>query len=123
MSTSIGRKIENILLVVLVIVTVAVTVGAFRFERSVANQKLLYYQLQSIRTSINLFKVIEKRIPSSLLELATSEYQFPDEDQINRYLEIEVREGKDILDAFGNPYAYDTTNGWVRSSTKGYESW
>lgn len=118
------KKYERALLVVVAVTTFVLMVVSLRFERNMNNQKLLYYQLQAIRTSVNLFKAITRSNPADLVELATSEYNFPGEEQKRRYLStISTNDDGFIVDPFGNPYVYDSETGWVKSSTGGYDSW
>lgn len=118
------RNWENAVLIVIVLVTVGLMAASVRFERLVGNQKLMFYQLQALRTSVNLFKAITKRNPINLVELATSEYSFEGESASHRYLEVPPTDKKgEIVDPFGHPYFYDSGTGWVRSSTSGYEFW
>lgn len=118
------RDSERIVLIIVSIATIALMVASLRFERQMNNQKLLYYQLQAIRTSVNLFKAITKKNPKTLLELATAEYHFPEEEQRHKYLENAPLDGEGgLADPFGKPYMYDPRSGWVRSSSPGYELW
>lgn len=120
-----GKKaVERLLLVAIALITFAIVIVSNHYESRIQNQKLLFYQLQAIRTSVNLFKAITKRNPTDLKELAVAEYVFPGEDRPRRYIQIldTAADGGDI-DPFGNPYLYDPKTGWARSTTKGYEYW
>lgn len=118
------KKYERVLLIVVAVTTFVLMVVSLRFERNINNQKLLFYQLQAIRTSVNLFKAITRSNPADLVELATSEYRFPGEEQKMRYLStISANNDGFIVDPFDNPYVYDRETGWVKSSTRGYELW
>jgi len=119
-----GTQLERAVLVVIAVAAVIAMVMAFRFERRVLNQRLLFYQLQSMRKSVDLFKAIEKRNPQSLVELAGSSFSFPGEPQVHRYLESPSVNEKGVFnDPFGNPLNYDPGSGWVKSKTRGYEYW
>lgn len=117
------RMSQNVLLVAIAVITLAIVVASNHFEKRIQNQKLLYYQLQAIRTSVNLFKAINKRNPHSLNELAMAEYQFPGDDHSRRFIEILDASNGAPLDPFENPYIYEYDSGWVKSSTPGYEYW
>ena len=118
------RNMERLIFVAVAVLTVGVLIASINFERRMSNQKLLFYQLQAIRTSINLYKAIERRNPTSLVELDRAEYQFPDEEMKRRFLEIPCKSPNGVCnDPFGNPYVYDSKTGWVRSSTSGYALW
>jgi len=124
MNLRFGKIAENALFVLVACVTIVVTVQAFRFEQKMANQKLLYYQLQTLRTSVNLFKAINKKNPETLTELASAEYAFPGEDHSHNYLDSNIlTENGVIFDPFGNPYHFDAKSGWVRCTSRGYELW
>lgn len=118
------RMTQNVLLVAVAVITLAIVITSNHFENRIHNQKLLYYQLQAIRTSVNLFKAINKRNPHSLNELAVAEYQFPGDDHARRFIEIlDADHTGTPLDPFGHQYIYEFDSGWVRSSTPGYEYW
>jgi len=118
------RAFERIAFVAVALITVGVLIASINFERRISDQKLLFYQLQAIRTSVNLYKSIEKRNPSSLIELDSSRYRFPGDKSDRRFLEIPCGgENAVCLDPFGNPYVYDSATGWVRSSTPEYALW
>ena len=118
------RAWERPILILIAVAAVAVMVMAFRFEQRLVNQRLLFYQLQSMRKSVDLFKAMEKRNPESLQELARAEFAFPGEERRHRYLESPAMSDRGaFLDPFGHPYAYDLKRGWVKSTTKGYEYW
>ena len=119
-----GRLWERIAMAAVTVLTVVVMIASLGFERRIANQKLLFYQLQTLRTSVNLFKAMAKRNPESLTELAEAEYRFPGEEQRRRYLSITpMNENSAFVDPFGHPYGYDVKSGWVKSQTPGYEYW
>ncbi|MFH0799884.1 MAG: hypothetical protein V2A66_06855 [Pseudomonadota bacterium] len=118
------RNIERTFLVTVALMMMIAVVVFFRFERHLANQRVFYYQLESLRTSVNLFKAITKRNPANLKELADADYRFEGEDQLRHYVEFQAVDKKgEIVDVFGNPYVYDSRTGWVRTSTPGYEYW
>jgi hypothetical protein len=53
-------------------------------------------------------------------------YTLPTGSGLIKYKYIEgmaVDNESNLLDTFGAPYRYESKTGWVRSSTKGYESW
>ena len=124
MNANVGKVTERIALILVAVVTIVLMVASLRFERHMANQRLLYYQLLAVRTSVNLFKALNKKNPDTLEELVSAEYAFEGEDMQRRYLETLPTNQKGIMvDPFGNPYNYDRASGWVKSSTSGYEYW
>lgn len=119
------HNLERLFFVVAAIVAVGVMAATIRFEVRMAKQKTLFYQLQALRTSVNLFKSIVERNPASFGELVEGEFSFPGEGFRRRYVEeVPDRDDKgDLVDPFGNPYVYNPGTGWLRSSTWGYELW
>lgn len=124
MSMNFNRVTERVALVVVAVVAVVLVGASLRFERHMANQQLLYYQLLAIRTSVNLFKALNKTNPNNLSELVVTEYSFEGENMKRHYLEtLPTNQKGEIIDPFGAPYHYDKATGWVRSATSGYEYW
>jgi hypothetical protein len=107
------------------IVAVIIVLGMLMIqERTLYKGRLLNYQLQAIRTSINLFKAVEHHNPKDLEELAKLQFRFPGETQDRFFLELSVDGNVErFLDPFGNPYVYDPDTGWVKSSTSKYSLW
>ncbi len=125
MNTQKKRLSEKLALAGIVLLTFLLLFASIRFERHVHRQKVMFYELQLLRTSVRLFKAIEHRDPETLRELANGNYRFPDEPEQRRFLEYvpAVNEQGQICDPFGTPYNYAQSTGWVRSATSGYEFW
>lgn len=119
---------ENFIVISIVGLLVAAALGRFYFVLDFAKETALKAELAAMRSSLNLFKIVEKRKPENLNELE------------NKELEIELSGGKKlkvkplekkfkkdekgrIVDPFGNPYYYDKKREKIYSSTKGYENW
>lgn len=118
------RNFERIVLMAVAIATVGIMGLTVRFERQLSNQKAMFYQLQALRISVNLYKAINRVNPSNLKALMVETYRFPGEDQSRRYLQSPTTNKKgELIDPFGSPYIYDVMTGWVRSSTDGYAYW
>lgn len=118
------RIIEKALMVVAALVTMGLIVSSFNFEKNVAKQRELFYQLQAVRTAVNLYKAINKNNPLDLDLLLKEKYSFPGEGIKRQFLEIPFnREGDMLLDPFGKPLKYNRVTGWVSSITSGYEYW
>lgn len=74
--------------------------------------------------SINVFKLVEGRSPSSMDEFASGRYSYPGDDERRRFVDSLLFDSKGrIMDPFGNPYIFDARSGWVSSQTRGYEFW
>lgn len=118
------KKIERAVFVAVALLTLAIVSVSIYFEQQISNQKTMYYQLQAIRTSVNLYKAINKKNPKELWQLEVEDYRFPGEEERRKFLQgFDTDDERRVLDPFGNPYVYDAMTGWVRSSTKGYEYW
>lgn len=115
---------ENVLLVVVFLAILGFLAHSYFLEQKVYKQKALQYQLIIMRQGIMMFNMVERRYPTSLIELAASTYRLPGEKVNRRYVErFPIDKDGGILDPFGSPYTYDAKMGWVRSSTPGYEYW
>lgn len=119
------RKWYEVLLVLVLVGSVAGLMGASSYYEYKSNQqKSLLYQLQILRNTLNLYKLVTKSNPESLAELATGSYTFPGEEVARPYIQNAPidKEGR-VVDPFGSEYEYDSETGWIRSSTTGYEFW
>lgn len=118
------KHIERLALVAIALLTIGVVGTSIHYEREVGRQKALFYQLQLIRTAIQLYKSIRHVNPRSLEVLVQEEYQFPEESIRRHYIEYPPEEkGNVFVDPFGTPYVYDPDLAWVSSNTPDYEYW
>ena len=115
---------ESIIFVVVCAAILFFIANRYFVEQRYHRQRVMYYQLLSLRQGIGMFKAIEKRNPKNLVELASSTYTLPGDDKKRPYIQRRIvdPEGR-VTDPFGNPYAYDRKRGWVGSSTPGYSFW
>ena len=120
-----SRLPEKLALVSIVVLTLILLLASIRFEREVNRQKSLFYELQILRTSVQLFKAIQKENPPLLRAMAENSYQFPNEGQVRHYLEYvpHYNDKGEMCDPFRTPYIYNAKTAWVRSNTPGYEFW
>ncbi len=99
-----------------------------------ARETALKMELGNIRRSIGLFRMLNERNPGSLKELIENNVLLPARIGKNsytgpiffdeKYLVAQAQDAQgNLVDSFGNLYAYDPVHGQVRTSTKGYESW
>lgn len=121
------RLVEISGVVIIVLFTFVLTIATFYFQRLVTKQRILFHELRVLRTSVNLYRAVNKRNPKSLNELATATFSFPGENVRRKYLDYRIQKdgakGTMLIDPFGNPYFYNPEKGWVRSSTKEYKFW
>jgi hypothetical protein len=115
---------EKVLVVALVLVVAFLAGSNVYYQNKSGKQRTMFYQLQILRSSVNLYKLINNRSPKDLESLVTEVYKFPGEDLARRYIEnAPINEKGDVIDPFGRPYYYDGKTGWIRSATSGYEFW
>ncbi len=99
-----------------------------------ARETAIKSELVNIRTSINLFKLLNNRNPQSLKEMTEKKVMIPARIGPDRYTgpvflkesylkEYATDKEGNIIDAFGNPFVYDAIKGEVRTTTKGYDAW
>lgn len=118
------RWVEAVLAVVILALVGGVSFVTFQAERRLQQQKVLFFELQIMRSAINLYKLVNRQNPASLTALATGVYQLPGDGSTHKYID-HAPTGPDgsVKDPFGEAYAYDPATGWVRSQARGYEFW
>lgn len=121
--------------ITLVLIGILIGVVIPRYERvaRAAQEVALRTELTNIRTSIKLFRLINKRYPESLKEMIEKKVMLPariGSDAYtgsiyeHSYLIVNALDSEgNILDPFGNRFIYDPRTGEVRTSTEGYEQW
>ncbi len=124
MSHNRRNYIEYFVIVAVVAVVVCLVGANIYYQRLDTRQKALYYELQMIRSGINLFKVVNNSNPKNLAELAKGVYNFPGDAETRKFLtNVPFDKMGNMIDPFGNNFVYDFSTGWIRSSTTGYEMW
>jgi len=119
-----ASKVQRVALVLIALMAVVVTVFLVRMESRLGSMRLMRNQLQSLRTSVSLFRTVEGRPPADIGELVQGSFSYRDEDVRRPFVDpFLVNEAGLILDPFGNPYSINPESGWVRSTTPGYELW
>lgn len=118
------RWVEVLVLVLFLAVFGVLSFMNLQTERRLMHQKSLFFELQILRNAINLYKVVNKVQPPSLMVLATEVYRVPGEETTHAYMQSSPvdRDGS-VQDPFGRKYQYDPATGWIRSTTEGYEFW
>lgn len=114
-------------------VLIGVVIPKFQRVAHEAQEVALKSALFNIRQSIKLYKALNERNPKSLNELIEKEVIMPARvgndpytgSMFNdKYLMAHAVDSKgNLIDAFGNPFAYNFSRGEVRATTKGYETW
>lgn len=129
-----GRTLFEALLA-LILVSLFLLIAVDRYTSSVRGVKevALTVELNTMRSAINYFAIINGRLPESLKELASKDIMVTKRDItgkdytvmiIGKYVESMSTDAQGYpADPFGNRYQYDPKTGLVRSGTAGYEKW
>lgn len=107
---------------ILLFIAISTFLASVRLVREVA----LRSELGNIRTAIMIHISVKRRYPESLRDMLREGYVLPTGGGIIKYQFLEgmaVDRDGNLLDTFGNPFIYDKRTGWVKSRSKGYESW
>lgn len=119
-----ARAMQTVALIALAAAALFSVVVLLGIERDINREVVMRYQLQALRTTVELFRVIEGRNPAELGELLSGAYTFPGEHAPHRYLEGMPQNGSgELVDPFGHPYQYNPKSGWVSSMTCGFLEW
>lgn len=112
---SYGRSTYEVVLIVLVVgLAVAVSVGIFARRTTLHSERLLISELALLRSRVCLYRARQGHVPPSLDRVLAER---PDAAG-----SLFGGSGRPE-DPFGNAYRYDASNGWVRSATEGYGYW
>jgi type II secretory pathway pseudopilin PulG len=122
-------------IITLCLIGVLFGVFASRYPRMAqeAQETALRSGLSNIRASVRLFRMMNGRNPRSLTELVEKEVLMPARVgadaptgsvfQQKYLMERAVDKQGNIVDPFGNPFAYDPLRGEVKATTAEYENW
>jgi len=129
-----GRTLFEALLIV-ILVSVFLLIALDRYVSSIQRVKevALTVELNTIRSAINYFVMMNGRLPESLKELTSMDILITKKDIkgrdytvmiIGKYVESMSTDVEGYpSDPFGNRYQYDPKTGLVRSGTTGYGKW
>jgi len=125
--------IDAIITLCLIGILLGIVIPKYRQVARSAQEVALKTGLSNIRTSITLFNMLNKRNPKTLRELVETDVMLPSrigKDPYTgsifkqKYLTQQSMDASgNIIDSFGNPFAYDALQGDVKTTTKGYEAW
>lgn len=122
-----GRTLfETLLITSLVGILLIVAISNFLTSVRLVREVALRSELGSIRTAIMIHITVNRRYPASLNDMVKEGYVLPTGGGLIKYEFLEgmaVDKDGNLLDTFGNPFSYERKTGWVKSSSKGYESW
>jgi competence protein ComGC len=126
--------IDALIALLLIGILIGVVIPKYRQVAREAQESAIKAELVNIRSSINLFKMLNSRYPRSLNELIEKKVMLPGRIGSEPYndplflkktylIPHAIDEKGNVLDPFGNTFVYDPIGGEVKSSTKGYETW
>lgn len=102
-------------------ILIVLLVGFVHKTNTEAKEMVLRSQLTALRNSVNMFKIVKEKYPSTLGDLVSVEYK----TEINsaELFGQSFLDKRLLLDPFGNSFGYDPKTGAVSSQTCGYEDW
>ncbi|MCK9419920.1 MAG: hypothetical protein M0R70_11135 [Nitrospirae bacterium] len=125
--------IDAVITLFLIGILIGVVIPKYQRVAREAQEAALRTELANIRTSIRLFKMLNTRNPANLREMIEKKVMLPGRVGSDIYTGSFYKESYlmknavdaegNKVDAYGNPFLYDSRRGEVRSSTKGYENW
>jgi competence protein ComGC len=124
--------VDAVIALCLIGILIGVVIPKYRLVAREAQESALKAELANIRTSIQLFIMLNNRNPASLHELMEKKVMLPARIggglkgsfyKESYLLKNAVDAEGNKVDAYGNPFLYDSMRGEVRSSTKGFENW
>lgn len=125
--------VESLIALCAIAVLISIVVPKYQRLTNDAREAALKTGLMNIRTSIELFKILNRRCPKDLAEMTDKNIMLPARSGKEpyagsffkqKYLMMQVLDAHgNYLDAFGSPYLYNAEQGTVRSTTPGYGSW
>ncbi len=108
--------------IILAAIVVALGFAAFNIQaaRKAEKEQAMIYQLKQLREAVELYEKVQKAKPAELKAAMVVTIN-------GKVVPIQWTFQKDAsgnpLDPFGVPYQFDKKSGWVKSGSKGYESW
>lgn len=129
-----GRTLFEALLIV-ILVSLFLLIAVDRYVSSIQRVKevALTVELNTMRSAINYFVMMNGRLPESLKELIVKDILITKKDIagkdytvmiIGKYVESMSTDAQGYpSDPFGKRYQYDPKTGMVRSGAAGYERW
>lgn len=102
---------EKIIVTIVVALSIVLSFALYAGRAKVRRGEMLKNELSMFRSAVILYKIADKKNPENLEELGGGVDRLP-----------RGPDGK-IVDPFGNEYAYNPKNGWVNSTTRGFEKW
>ncbi|HLF87015.1 MAG TPA: type II secretion system protein [Nitrospiria bacterium] len=119
--------IETIIVCLLISLMFAVLIPRYQRMAREARETALRMGLANIRTSIQLYVMLNNKPPEGLKELLGKRYIIPTKEGTifnDQYLKGLAMDSEGYpIDPFGNRYSYEPKDGRVSSTTKAYDKW
>jgi competence protein ComGC len=124
--------VDAVITLCLIGILIGVVIPKYHRVAREAQEAALKTELANIRLSITLFIMLNGRNPVSLKELIEKKVMLPARIgggyagsffKESYLMKNAVDAEGNKVDAYSNPFIYDSTRGEVKSSTKGYENW
>ncbi len=113
---------EFVVIAAVVVLTLVMAVSLYAARAKVVKGDLLLNELGMLRSSLMTYKLVNHKSAQDLKQLSTEYYEVGGEKKT--YIDsLPVNKAGVVVDPFGNPYKYDPANGWVSSTTQGFERW
>ncbi|MBI3994487.1 MAG: type II secretion system protein [Nitrospirae bacterium] len=119
--------VDTLIVLVLISIFMGVLIPKYQRMAQEAREVALQISIGNIRKAVQVYVLTKQKIPADLRDLIREQYVVPmNKGTIftDQYLKTAtLDEAGYPIDPFGNRYGYNTANGLVYSTTKGYEKW
>lgn len=119
--------IETIIVCLLIAIMFGILMPKYQMVAKEARETALKMGLTNIRSSIQLYSALNNKPPADLKDLLGKRYLIPTREGTifnDQYLRTSALDNEgNLIDPFGNRYSYESKDGKVSSTTKGYEGW
>lgn len=113
---------EFVIVTAVVVLSIILGGGLFSGRAKLGKMRLLIQELSMLRSGITHFMMVKRHMPPALDDLVKETYKAGDLEL--PFVDHMPKSNKgETVDPFGSPYRYDPKNGWVASSTRGFEKW
>ena len=102
-----------------VLVAVGVTGVRVSYAKKATREQAMIYELKQLRSAVQIYTMASKIRPPDLKTALDAKFGFGPGVQWT----MKRNNDQQPVDPFGNAYAYDTSTGWVASTSPGYEKW
>jgi type II secretory pathway pseudopilin PulG len=118
---------DTLLVCILVSILIGTVIPYYQQLAREAKETALQTGLANIRKGIDLYRVLQGRLPADLKSLVHARYIIPAREDTffsGEYLRSQATDSTgNLVDPFGNQYRYNPLKGTVSSGTEGYETW